>query len=388
MSKTPISSPKLGGTTFAPSMDNDDNSLIPKTPPTKKRLSTFLSTPDPSASETTLPFTPSLKRNSRNLSNIGSHNVTSPYTNLLKTPKLQNESDDEETKYKFARTPNFFSPGKKLFDEDREREDLSNITLQLKGKLSNAVEKLNKGDYKKHKFEFTQLNFDNVSPTKKSKSEILGTTPKDLSKDESIQRANLNLQNMTHNDLPMMKSILNKSIDLEQSPEIKDPSKEINIPSPQEDSAHNALMAALNRQKVTNSTKQHQLQTNGARRPTSMDSSKKFHLPPITIKTENKNTEQDAVYSLMSLSSPQAIKFNHSRTNSLNSTPLSPDTKQSLSPRSSRSNSVVLPHLSPNKLSPIHLHSYSNLQSLPPISGLINQNDETDIEEDMTDDNV
>ncbi|KAK7679396.1 hypothetical protein QCA50_017616 [Cerrena zonata] len=78
------------------------------------------------------------------------------------------------------------------------------------------------------------------------------------------------------------------------------------------------------------------------------------------------NNEQDAVLSLMSLSSPQSLNFNKSQV------------KKQQTPSSSRSSSVASPQLPP---------------TLPPITGLIHgatrrttqvidDNDATDIEED------
>lgn len=333
MSKTPISSPKI------PSQE-----MIPSTPPSNKkgRLGSMV-TPE---KDTSMPFTPSLKRNSRNLGTI----EQSPY-GLLKTPKL--DSDDEDvgasggskrnSRYKFPRTPNYFLPGKKLFDDDKEkekdkeREDINNITLQLKGKLTNALEKLNQKELKKSKFEFTELTF-NISPTRKKEHE-------NPQFNEYLKKANLNLQNMTNFD--NTSSILNKSVELQSSPVIKE---ERDIEIPLENSAHNALKATINRKSQHEDQIKHQIHTITK----SPSTPKKINLPPINPK---KNNEQDAAYSLMSLSSPQQIKFSHSRNQSLSS---------------AQSDTVTLPPLSPTK----------QLVSLPPISGLIKNDDETDIEED------
>ncbi|CAH6720539.1 hypothetical protein CLIB1444_04S02366 [[Candida] jaroonii] len=340
MSKTPISSPKI-----------PPQEMLPSTPPSNKkgRLSS-MATPE---KDTSMPFTPSLKRNSRNLGTI----EQSPY-GLLKTPKL--DSDDEDigasggskrsSRYKFPRTPNYFSPGKKLFDDekekekDKEREDINNITLQLKGKLTNALEKLNQKDIKKSKFEFTELTF-NISPTRKKDHD-------NPQFNDYLKKANLNLQNMTNFD--NQSSILNKSVELQSSPVIKE---ERDIEIPLENSAHNALKATINRKSQHEDQIKHQVQQMSNKPPSTP---KKINLPPINPK---KNNEQDAAYSLMSLSSPQQIKFSHSRNQSLSS----PQSNNGLV-----NDSVTLPPLSPTK----------QLVSLPPISGLIKNDDETDIEED------
>lgn len=405
---TPISSPKVS----APLKMNE-----PSTPPSEKkfnRLSNFLTTPDQSLDN--LPYSPSLKRPNES-SKLNSHNIQSPYhSNLLKTPRNSGyESDENEQNLKVQKTPMFFSPGKKLFDneaKEKDREELKEITHQLKGKLSHAIDKLqkqqrfNKGSYK---LNFTELNFSSESsPTKKLKSSL----QKDLSKPEieGLNKANFNLQNLT-NESNDLSQDLSASSSLKTSPFIQEKrDRIINIPSPDEESsAHNALMATLSRQQHTsNRTKSKSKKL----RPLSLDAS--YKLPPLNVAvSENANgfkfgtgsetkpikkeqhNEQDAVFSLMSLSSPQSNKFAHSRTQSLNNN----------SPKSSRSSSVVLPLPSPQFQG--HTRTYSgtfpipaspNQQTnqLPPISGILGNsiktaandnnedNDATDIE--LTDD--
>lgn len=403
---TPISSPKV---------QVPIKLTEPSTPPSEKkfnRLSSFLTTPDQSLDN--LPYSPSLKRPNES-SKLNSHNILSPYhSNLLKTPRHSGyESDENDSnKLKMQKTPMFFSPGKKLFDneaKEKEREELKEITYQLKGKLSHAIDKLqkqqkfNKGSYK---FNFTELNFSSESsPTKKLKSSL----QRDLSKPqtESLNKANFNLQSLTNENTNLSQDLSSPN-SLKTSPFIAEKRERvINIPSPDEEtSAHNALMATLSRQQHT--SKSHKSKTKNLR-PLSLDAS--YKLPPLNVavaesangfkfgagsemKPKKEQNEQDAVFSLMSLSSPQSNKFSHSRTQSLNNN----------SPISSRSSSVVLPLPSPQ----FHGHSrtYSgsfpipaspNQQTnqLPPISGILGNNikpvndnnednDATDIE--ITDD--
>ena len=405
---TPMASPKV---TQSAKLDQ------PSTPPSQKKTnrlsSSFLETPD---HRSELPFSPSLKRlsdgNYRSSPDYKfSHNVQSPYTtpNLLKTPRRSSgyDSDENESnvKYKLQKTPQYFSPGKRLFADDNDnnskKDNLNEITSQLKGKLTNALDKVQKQkqNNNSNKFNFTELSFNSDrSPTRKTKSSL----QRDLSEDDSIRRANLNLQTLTNSNnefsSPSQKpSTMTSFSNLQNSPTINDNklSKDrlINLPSPDEESsAHNALMATLSRQKASPIKKQ--------RRPLSLDSSAaKYKLPPINMALGNnakstpntnpnttngpkdKNNEEDAVFSLMSLSSPQSVKFGHSRTQSYNNN----------SPISSRSSSVVLPN--PNS------NPSNQPTNLPPISGIMNQrhlispqqnhqndNDATDVEDDDTDD--
>ncbi|EGV64783.1 hypothetical protein PSN45_005133 [Yamadazyma tenuis] len=406
---TPISSPKIPKTLkfSEPSTPSGDKK--------QRRLSGFLTTPDHRLDG--LPYSPSVKRPSSDLSaGLSSHNVQSPqYNNLLKTPRHSTagyDSDDNESsvKHKMQKTPTYFWSGKKLFTDEaanHKREELNEITLQLKGKLSSAIDKLQKQQkYTKNKysFKFTELNLTDTSPTQGSRPSLeqhLAQSPqtdlprpsitRDLSQDESaLSKANRNLQTLTNDpeDISQPNPFL-QGESLHTSPVLTEKRERIiNIPSPDEDSsAHAALMATLSRQQQKTPSPASKKKF----RPLSFDSANsKYKLPPLNVALTNgaapvaheKNTEQDAVFSLMSLSSPQSVKFTHSRTQSLNNTG---------SPESSRSSSVVLPLPLP---SPSQLHSHhrtmSQGQTLPPISGILNEggradNDATDIEDDMTD---
>lgn len=334
------------------------------------------------------------------------HNVQSPYyaSSLLKTPRHSQYDDEEgEGVAKSQKTPQFFSPGKRLFAEEgsQQREELSEISLQLKNKLSSALGKLQQSQ-QQNKLLSTSKVISDLSPVPQMQ----------------IQRANLNLQTLQQSPLQYSPPRVSppriqtdggrqlfpqtpnqhqeRTTQLSNSPSFE----RINIPSPDEEtSAHNALMAALSRQQKRRSRSSFlnsspgkavsALRRNSATGPVvtpiatgNVDGVSR--LPPINmpLKTEvnehGKDNEQDAILSLMSLSSPQAVKFTHSRSHSN-------ITNGSGSPVSSRASSVAIASPSVQQ---------SGVQ-LPPISGLMSQytrqllkvedNDETDVEENDED---
>ncbi|CAI5755553.1 unnamed protein product [Candida verbasci] len=338
---TPVASPKaVASNTKTPSPPNST---------TKKRLS--LRTPDHYKSPLY-------------------HGVTSPFGGLNSKSSGNHLEDSHERKSKLQKTPQYFSSARKLFDSSpthNDETDVTSISSQLKMNLSNALGKLqhNNND---HKITFTELKFDSdTSPTKKQKNDLGAWTPSN-----STKRTNLNLRTLETQNSPPFKS----DAVLQQSPIIFHESEE-KIPSPDEESsAHNALLAALSRQQRRKSRSSF---NNGSKRKSIDDTlSKDIKLPPLNITFENQQppkNEQDAVLSLMSLSSPQQVKFSHSRSQSLNG---------NVSPIS-RASSVH----SPNKQIP---------PILPPLSKMIKRNsntnnnsnfqkddDETDFEANSTD---
>ncbi|EGW34395.1 uncharacterized protein SPAPADRAFT_54537 [Spathaspora passalidarum NRRL Y-27907] len=385
--KTPVSSPKRNSA-FKPSTPSppgsDSSSGRGEKRSSRMGSANFLRTPEQNAHNTHLPFTPSVKRsNSGTLKSpdykLNYHNVASPYSaaNALKTPRHSGyDSDDNEDKrrLKLQKTPQYFGTAKKLFDNDDaspKREDLTEISSQLKHKLSSALGKIQKEDNNSNaglsnKISFTELSFDpSKSPTKQSTNSF--------SPGSSFQRANLNLQTLQSSPIPKSVAQFGQDVNspLKQSPRFSnDHPPLVDMPSPDEElSAHRALLAALSRQtrrKSIGSTTRHprrQPSTSGGfsedmpsftpshRRTVSSD----VQLPPLKVAlhshddfqptgfkfgggpqqaNDEKTNEQDAVLSLMSLSSPQSIKFSHSRTQSLtNNNTVS-------SPISSRSSSV------------------------------------------------
>lgn len=402
-----------------------------------------------------LPFSPSRKRTSTYKSpdyKLNSHNIQSPYnaSNLLKTPRRSSgavgddgyDSDDTTSQpNKLQKTPQYFSPGKRLFTEDN-REDLSEISLQLKSRLSSALGKL-------------QQNRTSVSSSKVigDLSSVLprqswGNNTGRLSWGNGSGGVNVNLQdvfdqaaesdvagvNITSEADAKLAARAAAANALSNSPHLF--AERVNIPSPDEESsAHNALIAALSRQKRKSRTsfssgspiRSHRRNSSisgpsGTSSTTSNVSGPPPVFPPSTPRQQIVNTqmnlsklplinvavnewsqgqsdknnhsgsnttnnnsggavEQDAVLSLMSLSSPQSVKFSHghSRNTSLNNI-------QSPPQGITRASSVA---------------SSSSQTVLPPISGLINSannhgvidddktdNDETDIENDDTDEEV
>ncbi|KAK6460557.1 hypothetical protein DFJ63DRAFT_235292 [Scheffersomyces coipomensis] len=440
---TPLSSPKLQQTTRS--------SVRPSTPPllsttgtsgsgsdkrTNRNSAQYLRTPEQS-SEGSVPFSPSLKRtNSGNYKSpdykLNHQNISSPYnaSNLLKTPRHTGyDSDDNSSsrRTKLQKTPQFFSSAKKLFqggeDGSPNKEDLSEISSQLKSKLSSALGKIQRDE--SNKISFTELNFDSESsPTKKSKPV---NEPSTFSPSKSLQRANLNLQTLQQSPLPKTSNSNTTSpyllqgsqfSPLKQSPilhnENNDRPNLINLPSPDEESsAHNALLAALSRQRrksrssfshkrrpsIVNSIdepihsspliiQQHQQPSQISSQPPIQSTPPPSHtnhpqpvkLPPLNIvlagatgtdeqfqsttagpTDSEKHYEQDAILSLMSLSSPQAHKFGHSRNHSLNNNNIIN------SPVSSRSSSVIVQSPGPVYTQPVQ----PPVPILPPLSRMV-----------------
>lgn len=369
MPTTPVQSPKI------PKVVRMET---PSTPPSLRKLKrlsgAYLKTPE---QVEIMPFSPSKKRTSSIYNKspdykLNSHNVQSPYNamNLLKTPR--HLSYDEEGAIKSQKTPQYFSPGKRLFTEEvASKEELSEISIQLKSKLSNALGKI-------------QQSKSSVSSSMILNDLSMQSTP-------TYQRANFNLQTLQQSPISTQPLIVEPS-PLPVSPTLlsnSPPLERTIIGANEETSAHNALMAALSRQQKRRSRSSFSSPTKPLV-PTSMSTTASVSastpvpkLAPInmSVNTEVKplakaDTEQDAVLSLMSLSSPQSVKFTHSRTHSLNTNG---------SPVSSRASSVASPS---GPSGPI---------LLPPISGIMGANnnfnlsnnkddDETDVENDETDD--
>lgn len=294
----------------------------PSTPPSharKKRLSgAFPKTPD---HNTEIPFSPSMKRTS----------LDSPG---LKTPRHTGYDEDHK---RYSRGSQYFSPGRKLFDESPNKEELNEISSQLRNRLSSALGKLQEDP---KKLTFTELSVE--SPTKKSRTTDAKWSPSLL-----VQRANLNLQTLQH--LPGTPSTATFE-GLKQSPIIERERVQMPLPT-EETSAHDALKAALSRQRRRNSKlspKRKSMTYDPPRTP-----SQPIKLPSLNVALKREEgTEQEAVLLLMSLSSPQTVSFTHSRTHSFGSP----------------ANQPALP-----------------VQTLPPILGLIKavgDDDATDIEDD------
>ncbi|PVH17102.1 uncharacterized protein CXQ87_004663 [Candidozyma duobushaemuli] len=353
---TPVSSPKI-----AKSVKLD----VPSTPPAakpKKRLSAFLATPEQPGDQ--LPFSPGLKRDSSGLLKSPDYKLNSNDANLLKTPKNGGyDSDDKDTPHrsKMLRTPQFFSPGKRLFNDDQSpnKEELAEISSQLKSRLSTALGKVKGHD--KSQIAPTKLDFSDQSftTTRESPTKMLKMSPRLQSTPSSVQRANLNLQTLQASPVPPSSQSHER---LQQSPDFK--RDRVRIPSPEADaSAQSALQAAFSRQKEKRrsfSSERRRSSLLGLEGSPQKDKEAP-RLPPINVGFNNKHSppqdsEQDAVFSLMSLSSPQKLADSrgHSRQQSQNTN----------STHTSRSSSVV------NTV-------------LPPISGIMKNvdNDETDIEE-------
>lgn len=305
---------------------------------------------------------------------------------------------DEEHRHKLQKTPQFFQSAKKLFQDEKSPDgDLKEISSQLKSRLSSAFGKLKEPE--EGKLVFTELTFESkILPTKVRYPELTPWTPSN-----SSQKLNLNLQTLQQSPLPRM----NLSAMFAASPGTshfqtyfsnepeEEPMQPINIPSPDESLAHSALMVALSKERDrpklerpkksahrrpqevnifqigkqndnkpenmflakshqvvrtpdTNDTKSENEKSESPKVTPSATPSK---LPRLnTALPKSNENEQDAVISLMALSSPRP--FTHSRNPSRDS--------------HSHSRQHSLHSISPS--SPVHL---ALKPVLPPITGLI-----------------
>lgn len=359
----------------------------PKTPKpatSKTRMLMLLVTPEQPLDS--LPFSPGLKRT--NLGSLkspdyklNSHGGQSPYmaSSVLKTPRNSGyESDERETPHrKLLRTPQFLSPGRRLFNEDQSsnKRELLEISTQLKSKLSLALDKVKGGD--KHgvapvKLDFSDLSFTSTRdlPPKKLPLQPSSTLPPS----SSLMRTNMNLQTLQQlPNVPVRHLRPHQALDtqLRQPPQFEN--GPVSIPSPDEESsAQNALLAAFSRLQSKNR------RYSGTERQSSvvlqLRESPHVKLPPLNVAlstNQGGNVEREAIYSLMSLSSPQAVKKPHGTPSALHS----------------RLHSGLQSH---NDYSPVSSRSSSVAVQLPMISGLVGKvdNDETDVEDDITDDEM
>lgn len=431
-------------------------------PPNRKRaLGSFLKTPEQPKDtnkrySATLPYTPSYKRTSTGSykspdGKLVYHNVNSPFSaaHLLKTPRHSTiedsptGEDEDGRKLKMMKTPQYLGTAKKLFQgEDgspngKSREDLTEISSQLRSKLSSALGKLQKDDSSHNsKITFTELSFDSqTSPTRKYTPKKHSALGNNWVPTNTLQRANLNLQTLqqspiakSNNSSPKLEQghgfRSNTNSPLKQSPVLKGDNQQgrsrlNDMPSPDEEtSAHSALLAALSRQRrksrssFSNSdTKRKSITAEGP--PTlQITTQKEIKLPPLNIalngeyntsmkRFNGKNNEQDAVISLMSLASPQSAKYAHSRSQSLNSNgnfPTSgggygaPFGDNVASPISSRSSLVQIPSPTFASMQPPHLPPLTRFMKSPEAKqkgsrkGLVFSTDDTDDEDAVVDD--
>lgn len=358
--------------------------MTPKTTSSKNRMLMLLVTPEQPLDS--LPFSPGLKRT--NLGTLKSPDYKlntqggqSPYmtSSVLKTPRNSGyESDERETPHrKLLRTPQFFSPGRRLFAEDQSpnKQELLEISTQLKSKLSLALDKV-KGTEKNGvapvKLDFSDLSFTTTRELSPKKPFLQPSST--LPPSSSLMRTNMNLQT-----LQQLPNVPRRHLRSQQilDTNLRQPSAygndRISIPSPDEESsAQNALLAAFSRLQSRNR------RYSGTERRQSvvlqLRDSPHVKLPPLNVALGNNqgdNVEQEAIYSLMSLSSPQSVKKSHGTPSALHSRLHSRlQSQNDFSPVSSRSSSVAV--------------------QLPPISGLVGKvdNDETDVEDDATDEDL
>lgn len=358
--------------TVSPKYPKSVTLQAPATPPSSKphrRLSTYLTTPDHG---TTLPYSPGFKRLSlgavRSPEGPDGPDVLSPFlANMLKTPRNADDDDDgldTPRRLKLLKTPQYFSGGKRLFAEEPSptKKEFGELSLQLKTRLSLAFGSLQKLAGPPAKLEFPEPAA-KASPTKLNLAH---------------SRANLNLQTLQKSPVHPNPRTGNGDLKLRHSPVFGGELQRFAIPSPDEESsAHSALMAVFSRAKERRKSQLDPRNDNRpdarhdarhthilsdpfhplTRRPSTSPTAGPIKLPSLTLRTTpapapSHNSEEDAVYSLMSLSSPQSQRAAANGYAHPDSTALS------------RSSLVAMP-------------------VLPPISGLIRKvdEDETDIEE-------
>ncbi|QEL57985.1 hypothetical protein CJJ09_000015 [Candidozyma auris] len=150
---TPISSPRIGKQV---KLD------VPSTPPAAKGKKR-----------------PGLKRTSSGMLKSPDYKLNSTNDgdpSILKTPKNSGyDSDERDTprKSKLVRTPQFFSPGKRLFTDENSpnKQELAEISSQLKSRLSSALGKVKGQDKDKSQIAPVKLDFSDQSFTPPQDSE-------------------------------------------------------------------------------------------------------------------------------------------------------------------------------------------------------------------------
>ncbi|CCE83625.1 Piso0_004209 [Millerozyma farinosa CBS 7064] len=414
---TPVTSPK---------MSKSFRFSSPTTPPSKhrpKRNSATMLLKTPEQQQEHLTLSPLKRPNGLNLKSpefgLNISSGQSPYS-TMKTPQQSGyDSDDGGSEArKFQKTPQYFSPGRKLFSEELgSKEELSEISSQLKSRLSSALGKVQKQQHQDDKdklpgkLDFTDLSFTSTSPTKKN---LPGRER--WSMINTYSPVNLNLQTLEKSPALNSSSSFSQPVTspehstqyLKTSPMFTgDHESHVDLSSigEEESSAHNALMAALSRQRRYRTFHSRRRSLNlvpgdppkvlqPPLHPPVLQPSQQSYQPPslslhdegmhrkapsLSGNSDSPRNEQDAVLSLMSLSSPQSVSFSHRRTQSLNSIS-----------HSSKSPSSV--NASPTKKT----NDPNDRMELPPISGIFDtkgkvapsssqskvDDDETDVEDE------
>lgn len=358
---------------------------VPSTPTSRTRRRAAALSPS-NATVDLVPVSPGMKRtNSGTLKSpdyrLNNKDIMSP--GILATPRNSgydsNDEKDTPHRSKFSRNPLFFSPKARIGDDNVPlKEDLNVISSQLKDKLSLAlgsVQRKERNSISPNRLTFTESWSTNSadSPTRR-KGSFAQSPPRNL------QAASINLQTLQQSPCVYSNSPRHtqaSSFGLQQSANFSSEQQPIKLPSPDETSAHSALLEAFSRSK-----KRQQSDSNEHANPfgisTPVLSSQQvlpfevseskpkpppFQLPSISVAVPlnpKDDSEQDAVLSLMSLASPQGLKksLHHSF-----------NMPAGESATLSRSPSASVP-------------------VLPPIGGLIRKvdDDETDVEEGSSSD--
>lgn len=307
---------------------------VPSTPTSRTRRRMAALSPSDDTNDL-VPVSPGIKRtNSGKLKSpdyrLNTKDVMSP--GLLSTPRNSgyDSADDKESSHKLrmSRNPLFFSPKAARIGDDNAplKEDLNHISSQLKDKLSLALGSVQRKE--RHSVSPSRLNFTDhwqsnplESPTR-SKTSFAQSPPRHL------QAASINLQTLQQSPCVFSNSPRHShssSFGLQQ-PANFSCEQPLKLPSPDETSAHSALLEAFSRSKKRQQSDANEHQNpfgittpnlTGALHvlpfevPETKPKLAPFTLPSISVAAPLKpkdDSEQDAVLSLMSLASPQGLK--------------------------------------------------------------------------------
>lgn len=367
----------------SPKMRKLTQQEVPSTPTSRTRRRMAALSPSDNTSDL-VPLSPGLKRTSSGTLKspdyrLNTKDIMSP--GLLATPRNtgydSNDEKDTPNRLKSPRNPLFFSPKARVGDENVPlKEDLNLISSQLKDKLSLAlgsVQKKERHSVSPNRLSFTDSwqNVSSDSPTRR-KGSFAQSPPRNL------QAASINLQTLQQSPCVFSNSPRHSqasSFGLQQSANFSC-EQPLRLPSPDETSAHSALLEAFSRSKKRQQSDANEhlnpfgittpslgkLQTLPFEVASNKPKNVPYTLPSISVAAPLKpkdDSEQDAVLSLMSLASPQGLKKSLSHSFNM----------QADSNALSRSPSA-------------------GVTVLPPITGLIRKvdDDETDVEETSSSD--
>lgn len=307
---------------------------VPSTPTSRTRRRMAALSPAGDTNDL-VPVSPGMKRtNSGKLKSpdyrLNTKDVMSP--GLLSTPRNSgyDSADEKEPtpKLRISRNALFFSPkaARKGDENTPHKEDLNQISSQLKDKLSLALGSVQRKE--RHAVSPNRLNFTDNWQTNPMESPTRSKTSFAQSPPRHLQTASINLQTLQQSPCVFSNSPRHpqsSSFGLQQ-PANFSCEQPLKLPSPDETSAHSALLEAFSRSKKRQQSdaNEHQnpfgistpnltvaLQVLPFEVPETKPKLAPYTLPSISVAAPLKpkdDSEQDAVLSLMSLASPQGLK--------------------------------------------------------------------------------